>query len=80
MPNLNKFDLIIFFFFNALDKCRYFICRFNKLAKEGFFKENKVDSVLVFGATNDSWLNRPIGEVKFANRTEEDVKQVLPAY
>ena len=42
--------------------------------------EKKLDYIFVFGATNDSWLNRPIGEVKFADRTEEDVKQALPAY
>ena len=42
--------------------------------------ETKLDYIFVFGTTNDSWLSRPIGEVKFSDRTEQDVRQVLPAY
>ncbi len=36
--------------------------------------------IILFGCTNDSWLDREVGQVKFENRTAEDLKCVLPAY
>lgn len=56
-----------------------FIYRFEKYKAEGFFKENKVDTVFVFGGTNDNWANSPLGEVKFDDITTEDLFCVLPA-
>jgi len=41
--------------------------------------ENDPDLILVFGGTNDSWANSPIGELKFKDWTEEDLKNYLPA-
>lgn len=38
------------------------------------------DVILIFGATNDSWLDRAIGEVKYAGWTEDDLRCALPAY
>lgn len=38
------------------------------------------DYIFVFGCTNDSWLERPIGRLKFGGWTAGDLKQVLPAY
>ena len=38
------------------------------------------DVIILFGCTNDSWLDRQIGQVKYENRTEEDLQCVLPAY
>ena len=32
-----------------------FICRLNKLTDAGFFRENEINTVFVFGGTNDSW-------------------------
>lgn len=40
----------------------------------------KPDVILLFGATNDSWLDRAIGEVKFADWTREELRAVVPAY
>lgn len=57
-----------------------FSSAFTERAKHSFSGENQPDYIIVFGTTNDSWLNRPIGQVKFEGRSEEDVKQVLPAY
>ena len=37
------------------------------------------DLIVVFGATNDSWANAPIGELKFNDRTSEDMYSCLPA-
>ena len=36
--------------------------------------------ILIFGGTNDSWSDAPLGELKFADWTDEDLKQALPAY
>lgn len=38
------------------------------------------DIILIFGGTNDSWSNAPIGELKYEGWTVEDLKQALPAY
>lgn len=56
-----------------------FICRFRKLIEEGFFKENRVDTVFVFGGTNDSWSNAPLGEEKYSDWKENDLYSALPA-
>ena len=37
------------------------------------------DLVLIFGATNDSWIDNEVGEVQCGNWSEEDLKRVLPA-
>lgn len=56
-----------------------FIARFERFVKEGFFKENKIDTFILFGGTNDSWIPSPLGEIKHENITEDDKKCVLPA-
>ena len=38
------------------------------------------DFLMVFGCTNDNWLDREVGQVQFADWTEEDLQKVLPAY
>lgn len=57
-----------------------FIGRFDRLCGEGFFKENTVDTFFVFGGTNDSWANSPVGEVKTENLDCESLKSTLPAF
>ena len=57
-----------------------FVKRMDKYVSEGFFTENKVDTMLIFGGTNDSWINCPVGELKFSDWTEDDLKNVLPAF
>lgn len=56
-----------------------FIYRYRKLKEEGFFKTNTLDMVFVFGGTNDSWSDAPLGEMKFAHWKEKDFFYVLPA-
>lgn len=56
-----------------------FICRFRKLLQSGFFDKNPIDTVFVFGGTNDSWANAPIGSLKFADWEKKDLYFVLPA-
>ena len=57
-----------------------FIARFEKLIEDGFFNENEVDTVFVFGGTNDSWAGSPVGELKHSDWEKEDLYSVLPAY
>lgn len=37
------------------------------------------DIIIIFGATNDSWANSPIGDYKWDNWTNEDLKYFRPA-
>ena len=56
-----------------------FIYRFEKLLKEGFFKENRIDTLFVFGGTNDSWCQAPVGQPQFSDWTRDSLFFVLPA-
>lgn len=38
------------------------------------------DFILLFGGTNDSWIDDPVGELQFENWTDEDLQSVLPAF
>lgn len=56
-----------------------FICRLHKLIEKGFFQENNIDKVFVFGGTNDSWSDAPLGTMKYEDWTKKDLYFVLPA-
>ncbi len=56
-----------------------FVTRLDQLIEENFFENNAVDTVFVLGATNDSWANSPIGEVKWADWTADDLFSFRPA-
>lgn len=56
-----------------------FIYRFEKLLGEGFFEKNRVDTLFVFGGTNDSWSDAPLGEPKYDGIEERELYCVLPA-
>ena len=60
-------------------KTKSFICRYHNLLHSGFFKNNEIDILLLFGATNDSWANSPLGEIKKDDITDNDLYFVLPA-
>ena len=57
-----------------------FISRIDKYIETGFFDESKIDLMLIFGGTNDSWIDAPIGAFKYADQTSEELKRVLPAF
>lgn len=56
-----------------------FIYRYRQLQASGFFKENRIDTIFVFGGTNDSWSEAPLGSVQFGDWEESDLFRVLPA-
>ncbi len=58
---------------------RSFVYRYKTLKEKGFFDENTIDVAFVFGGTNDSWSDAPLGEMKFSNWEEKDLFSVLPA-
>jgi hypothetical protein len=53
--------------------------RYRKLVEKGFFEENEIDTVIVFGGTNDSWSNAPLGTEKYSDFSEDELFNVLPA-
>lgn len=57
---------------------RSFSARAEKLIEDGFFTDNKIDTILIFGATNDSWANSPLGKSEF-NGDKKELYFVLPA-
>lgn len=60
-------------------KTSSFIYRLRQLIQNGFFAKNQIDTVFVFGGTNDSWSNAPLGEMKYSDWEEDDLFFVLPA-
>ena len=57
-----------------------FVYRLNKYISDGYFKKNKIDTVFVFGGTNDSWAGSPIGELKYSDWKNEELFMFLPAF
>ena len=60
-------------------KSSSFIYRLKQLTENGFFINNQIDTVFVFGGTNDSWANAPLGEPKTEGIERSDLYFVLPA-
>ena len=60
-------------------KSSSFIYRLRQLIENGFFDKNKIDTVFVFGGTNDSCANASLGEQKYGNWEDCDFYSVLPA-
>lgn len=65
--------------YNENKEVRSFIRRFDALCEQGFFENNKIDTFILFGGTNDSGANSPIGQIKHENWTEEDLYSYYPA-
>ena len=58
----------------------HFNLRCDGMIRDGFFKENKIDTVFIFGGTNDSWIDSPIGNIKYDSISEDDISMILPAF
>lgn len=56
-----------------------FIYRWEQLEQNRFFKDNQIDTVFIFGATNDSWADAPLGKLMLEGWKRKDLYQVLPA-
>ena len=56
-----------------------FISRLHELIEKDFFEQNKIDTMFVFGGTNDSWCEAPLGKMQYEDWKKEDLYFVLPA-
>ena len=56
-----------------------FVGRFQRLKKEGFFEKNRIDTVFIFGGTNDTGNDSPLGTSMYEGHSREDLYCVLPA-
>ena len=56
------------------------IARLEKLSAEGFFEKNKIDEIWIFGGTNDSWADSPLGEIMYGEISREEKFKVLPGF
>ena len=57
-----------------------FIYRLETLKHQGFFEEHEIDTVFVFGATNDSWNETAQnGELMLSGWEKKDLYFILPA-
>lgn len=67
--------------YNAADCKEFsFVGRFMKLVNSNFFTNNKINTLFIFGGTNDSWANSPIGELELEDIKPQDLYSVLPAF
>lgn len=57
-----------------------FIARLDRLIEEGYFEKNQVNTLIVFGGTNDSWADSPIGKLQYSDWKTEELFCVLPAF
>ena len=64
---------------NDVSQTSSFIRRLHVLTDEGFFESNKIDTVFVFGGTNDSWSATPRGEIKHDGIAPEELYTTFPA-
>ncbi len=64
---------------NDCSETHSFACRMDRYIAKGFFKENKVDTIFIFGGTNDNWAGSPVGEVQYSDFKKQDLYSVLPA-
>ena len=57
-----------------------FVGRFDRLIQDGFFNGKEINTLLIFGGTNDSWLDSPIGFLKYENWQQSDLDASIPAF
>lgn len=67
--------------YNGADnsKTSSFIFRLRQMVERGFFQGNHIDTVFIFGVTNDNWADAPVGNTMYKGIKEKDLYSVLPA-
>lgn len=56
-----------------------FIYRFERLVKDGFFEQNEIDTLFIFGGTNDDYIGVELGEDCYEEVEKERLFTVFPA-
>ena len=57
-----------------------FVSRMKATLSENGVGGEQPELILIFGGTNDSWIDNEIGVPQYSGWSEEDLKKVLPAY
>ena len=57
-----------------------FVSRIDQYIAEEGFADRKIDTMFIFGGTNDSWIDAPVGNLKYSDWTADELKCVLPAF
>lgn len=57
-----------------------FVSRIDKYIANKVFADNKINTMFIFGGTNDSWIDAPIGKLTYSDWTVDELKCVLPAF
>lgn len=65
--------------YGTYDPPASFVDRAKKYLQKGLCNGKKIDTVLIFGGTNDNWGDSPVGVPQYENWTNEDLKAFLPA-
>ena len=56
-----------------------FIARLEKYIAADYFNDKDIDTLFIFGATNDDWCGAEVGELQYEGWVKEDLYRVLPA-
>ncbi len=64
---------------NDCSETHSFVYRLDRYISDGFFEKNKVDTIFIFGGTNDNWAGSPVGELQYSDFKKEDLFNILPA-
>lgn len=57
-----------------------FLCRMRQVLSHHGIDQQRPDLIFLFGGTNDSWLDRTVGENNYGVRSESQLWSVLPAF
>jgi len=57
-----------------------FVSRMKVTLSEKGVNGGKPELILIFGGTNDSWIDNEVGQPQYEGWTREDLQRVLPAY
>lgn len=57
-----------------------FVSRIDRYIATNFFADHQIDTMFIFGGTNDSCIDAPIGDLKYEDWTADDMQCVLPAF
>ena len=57
-----------------------FLGRMQALRAQGFFEENSIDTLIIYGGLNDYWAGAPRGEIRYEEFADADAYSVYPAF
>ena len=67
--------------YDGMDYSRIsFVARMRSQLSDGNYNGEKIDTILIFGGTNDFWAGSPRGEIKYSDFSDEDLYCCYPAF